>query len=477
MRPTDTTGIRDQVLKSRARYSELQARQAEPPTASVTVNTSDMEALLAELDELRGRKTSDPEAAAVQALQALLMTDAQGNQPYALLHWKGDEGRQAARSVVRAVQDGKIPGIYMSTDPGLWGAERARLMKENLELRSQVALPEGHFPMSQARLLEFLNEAYDFLQMPQQNVVVNEQEVPQHLQCLLVNMGIRHECYERLGAERDSLEKERDSLKQENLKLRSRTVFPKAAQAAHLAKMARYYVNSSSFERRSDSAGMLFSALHAYERADYLGQAWYFGLDALYAYEKEDAEYPFVPAACDVRRIMLEPSGPGEGEEVYAENVEEVEARLLKLAEGLEESRLEVIAEKTRLEWLFTHCVAVGMGAPPAGVTEAGMTLEGRICAFTQGLIEDVGNYKLRGDILERDARRWRAFRGSARIRVLGSAGLTSDSQAAKDNPGYAHIGLEIWTIYPGDHTKENALGQEWLTKYADIAVAGGLGS
>ncbi len=394
MRPTDTTNLRSAAARSRIMHA----------SPEVTVGLHDLEAALTELDELRRWKAKMP-----SVLEAPFTGAGQpAGDPYVALAAKLDS------------QD---------TQPPL--------------------LPAGHFPMSQERMMGFLNMAYACLQMGPQSIALPD--VESHLACVLFNMRIRYEARERDW----SIEKkERDSLKQENLELRSRTVFPKAALAADLAKVLRDYYGPD--PARDPEAPEII-------------------INALLAYEQEDAEYPFVPADCDVRRIMLWPSGPGEGEEVYAENIGEVEARLTKLSEELEESQLKVREEKTRLEWLFTHCVAVGMGAPPAGVTEAGMTLEGRICAFTQGLIEDVGNYKLRGDILERDARRWRAFRGSARIRVLGSAGLTSDSQAAKDNPGYAHLGLEIWTKYPGDHAKENALGRDWLTTYADIALGGGL--
>jgi hypothetical protein len=72
------------------------------------------------------------------------------------------------------------------------------------------------------------------------------------------------------------------------------------------------------------------------------------------------------------------------------------------------------------------------------------------------------------------DAARWRALLNSPRIRMLGSAGLN------KPEPNnYAHFGMEIWSKYNRDYKPElleemdrgNALGKEWLTKYADIAI------
>ena len=73
------------------------------------------------------------------------------------------------------------------------------------------------------------------------------------------------------------------------------------------------------------------------------------------------------------------------------------------------------------------------------------------------------------------DAARWRALLGTARIRPLGSAGLKTP-----ENRNYAHLGLELWTTYGRDYSaeliermdRENAIGIEWLTKFADIAMA-----
>ena len=62
------------------------------------------------------------------------------------------------------------------------------------------------------------------------------------------------------------------------------------------------------------------------------------------------------------------------------------------------------------------------------------------------------------------DASRWRALLASARIRMMGSAGI--------DNPrpdGYAHFGMEIWTIHGDVPEGYNELGKRWLRGYADI--------
>lgn len=71
-----------------------------------------------------------------------------------------------------------------------------------------------------------------------------------------------------------------------------------------------------------------------------------------------------------------------------------------------------------------------------------------------------------------RDAARWRALVGSARVRVIGSAGLRTNIDPY-GNPwdGYAHIGLELWTKHAPDAINEPPDAVEWLTKYADTAA------
>lgn len=69
------------------------------------------------------------------------------------------------------------------------------------------------------------------------------------------------------------------------------------------------------------------------------------------------------------------------------------------------------------------------------------------------------------------DASRWRAFIGSARIRIIGSAGIRKPEENH-----YAHVGMEIWTGYgkKGEYnlSVETEHGREVLTQYADIAIA-----
>lgn len=74
-------------------------------------------------------------------------------------------------------------------------------------------------------------------------------------------------------------------------------------------------------------------------------------------------------------------------------------------------------------------------------------------------------------DDVQRDADRWRAMLGSARIRILGADGFGATGLPGSD-PDYRHFGMEIWTHYPGWLTEKNEYGIDILTKYADICRA-----
>ncbi|ENR6204284.1 hypothetical protein ACEWN4_000159 [Serratia marcescens] len=74
-------------------------------------------------------------------------------------------------------------------------------------------------------------------------------------------------------------------------------------------------------------------------------------------------------------------------------------------------------------------------------------------------------------DDVQRDAERWRAMLGSARIRILGSAGFDATALPGGD-PDYRHFGMEIWTHYPGWLTEKNEYGIDILNKYADACRA-----
>lgn len=74
-------------------------------------------------------------------------------------------------------------------------------------------------------------------------------------------------------------------------------------------------------------------------------------------------------------------------------------------------------------------------------------------------------------DDVQRDSDRWRAMLGSARIRILGTAGF--DATAFPGGaPDCRHFGMEIWTHYPGWMTEKNEYGIDTLTKYADACRA-----
>lgn len=178
-----------------------------------------------------------------EALSELMMKDARGNRPYALLEWCSDNRKTAAWAIITAIQEERIPGLCVGANPGFWGRTAAKLSTE------------------------------------------------------------------------------RDNLKRENLELRSRSVFPKAALAAKLAEVVRQYITGAAL-------------------VDYVGAGPV--LNALHAYEKEDAEYPFVPADCDVRRVMVDvvPGPEGDGVEIYAKSVKEVEEKMGKLGEQLEDAKI-----------------------------------------------------------------------------------------------------------------------------------------
>jgi len=68
------------------------------------------------------------------------------------------------------------------------------------------------------------------------------------------------------------------------------------------------------------------------------------------------------------------------------------------------------------------------------------------------------------------DAERWRALIGCARVRVLGSAGITRDIDSFGNAYGdFCHIGVELWTKH---ECSSEPTAIEWLTKFADKAVS-----
>jgi hypothetical protein len=117
----------------------------------------------------------------------------------------------------------------------------------------------------------------------------------------------------------------------------------------------------------------------------------------------------------------------------------------------------------------FGHDCALGLSnIPSSGVTEV---------SDIEPLVRLSGVHRLvaamrasAGADFEPDALRWRAVIGCARLRALGSSGLTSDFDFYGNPHGNnAHIGLELWTMHDAG-TEE--LGVRWFNKFADKAVA-----
>lgn len=123
----------------------------------------------------------------------------------------------------------------------------------------------------------------------------------------------------------------------------------------------------------------------------------------------------------------------------------------------------------------FGHDCALGLSnIPSSGVTDVSdieplvrLSSVHRLVAA----LKATAGVKGEGDIgFEQDALRWRAVIGCARLRALGSSGLTSDNDFYGNPHGNnAHIGLELWTMHDAG-TEE--LGVRWFTKFADKAVA-----
>lgn len=68
-------------------------------------------------------------------------------------------------------------------------------------------------------------------------------------------------------------------------------------------------------------------------------------------------------------------------------------------------------------------------------------------------------------DQLREDAARWRAFIGSHRVRVLGTA---------DDKNGYRHIGVELWSKYSGCDFDESGPDRNAVTAFADAQRSDG---
>lgn len=150
----------------------------------------------------------------------------------------------------------------------------------------------------------------------------------------------------------------------------------------------------------------------------------------------------------------------------------------------LSKEALEAAAEPSDLfEWADMHFL-LWDAQRRAGITDE---------QITQAMIEKLAVNKLREwpepkdgeprlhikekpaqvvpDDVQRDAKRWRALLGSARIRILGSAGFDATAHPG-ENPDYRHFGMEIWTHYPNWLHEKNEYGIDTLTQYADAMLA-----
>lgn len=88
----------------------------------------------------------------------------------------------------------------------------------------------------------------------------------------------------------------------------------------------------------------------------------------------------------------------------------------------------------------------------------------------TDVLSEMISSLKEELRLKSLSAARWDALINCARIRVLGSAGLISDTDPyGKPHGNSAHLGLELWTQYPEGTSPENT---KLLEKFADKAMA-----
>lgn len=68
------------------------------------------------------------------------------------------------------------------------------------------------------------------------------------------------------------------------------------------------------------------------------------------------------------------------------------------------------------------------------------------------------------------DGMRWRALMNSPCIRILGQSGLAKYRKPIEEGAGYAHFGMEIWSLKSPGFEKHYDLnyGREILTEYAD---------
>jgi hypothetical protein len=167
-------------------------------------------------------------------------------------------------------------------------------------------------------------------------------------------------------------------------------------------------------------------------------------------------------------------AGPLSGEVVLAERIADLASRMAPAQSGTTLSQDECFVA---LSWLSVARTRINFGT----ADEALLDKLGAVCpnAAMDVRLQSEAKAEDRMQMVPpdvvRDSNRWRAFVGSARIRPQGSAGLNWPL-----GKNYAHMGLEIWTTYDRGYSDEmlakmdaaTATGRDWLTKYADVAVA-----
>lgn len=101
----------------------------------------------------------------------------------------------------------------------------------------------------------------------------------------------------------------------------------------------------------------------------------------------------------------------------------------------------------------------------PNGVTIYCIEFEG--CEVFDRLAHEIRPYESEEEVDDkRDAERWRALIGSARIRVMGSAGFKEGGIPRDDNDGYLHMGVEFWSKHS---EPSNEISITTLVNYADF--------
>lgn len=85
------------------------------------------------------------------------------------------------------------------------------------------------------------------------------------------------------------------------------------------------------------------------------------------------------------------------------------------------------------------------------------------------GLDQDTEAYEFM-QALHADAANWRALIGSARIKLMGCAGLHAESPDFLTP--YGHIGLEFWTHHEAAGDRQDCEGREWFERYMQKARA-----